>query len=112
MRCSGLGEADAGLITIRELDTGRFERAADRKFISNGEGSPQVCNLSASNRIHAKDASRAKSTALHRRSARAALIWALDNDIVFIDISPHMGLNTPYGGDRSVDRHYRSGVSI
>jgi hypothetical protein len=40
VRCSGLGEADAGLITIRELDTGRFERAADRKFISNGEGSP------------------------------------------------------------------------
>jgi hypothetical protein len=40
VRCSGLGEADAGLITVSELDTGGFERAADRKFISNGEGSP------------------------------------------------------------------------
>jgi hypothetical protein len=40
VRCSGLGEADAGLITVSELDTGSFERAADRKFISNGEGSP------------------------------------------------------------------------
>jgi len=39
-RGSGLGEADARLITIRELDTGHFERAADRKFISNGAGSP------------------------------------------------------------------------
>ena len=38
MRCSGLGEANARLITIGELDTGRFERPADRKFISNGEG--------------------------------------------------------------------------
>ncbi len=40
VRRSGLGDADAGLITVSELDTGGFERAADRKFISNGEGSP------------------------------------------------------------------------
>ncbi len=40
LRGSGLGEVDARLIIICELDTGGFERAADRKFISNGEGSP------------------------------------------------------------------------
>jgi hypothetical protein len=38
VRRSGLGEADARLITVGELDARCLECAADRKFISNSEG--------------------------------------------------------------------------
>src|ERR1700731_2264430 len=46
------------------------------------------------------DASRAKSTALHRRSARAARIWAPDNGAVFILTCHPYGLFHPIWGDR------------
>lgn len=35
-RCRGLAKANAGLITVGELDTGRFARSADRQLIGGG----------------------------------------------------------------------------